>query len=211
MKHVEWWVRTQIRVFGCVAKQFAAFARVCASLETDGGRQKVLVCLRERIPLAGWPPPSQQQRSAGSSTQASRYMVSGTVTARCVRVFPRGALSCMPRTMQPGKHASVAGEAGIDECRTILAEMSKLKAGTTLGKSNEIEDGPQTPEFKTNEIEYIDGTTPGMDEIVEMDIENHTLDPVLLKARDLAGSEMVHVSIHTELCFCMYVPLVTGC
>jgi hypothetical protein len=90
MKHVEGWVKIQIRTFGCVATQFAAFTRVCASLETDGGRQKVLVCLRERIPLAGWPPPSQQQCSAGSSTQASRYMVSGTVTARCVRVYLRG-------------------------------------------------------------------------------------------------------------------------
>jgi hypothetical protein len=105
MKHVEGWVRTQIRTYGCVATQFAAFARVCQSLETDGGRQKVLVCLRERIPLAGWPPPSQQ-RSAGSSTQASRYMVSGTVTARCVRVFPRGPChACHARCNQAGPPA----------------------------------------------------------------------------------------------------------
>jgi hypothetical protein len=99
--------------------------------------------------------------------------------------------------MQPGKPTSVAGEAGIDECRTIIAEMSKLKAGTTPGKSDEIEDGPQTPGSKAKEIEDIDGT-PGMDEIVEMDIENHALDPVVLKARDLASSELVHVSVHTD-------------
>ncbi len=81
MKHVETWEKAQVKIFGACASTFPAFARVINSLQTEAGRQKVLVCLRDRVPLSG------------------RLTGQGTHTA------------------------------GVEECRAVVAEMQKMKAG----------------------------------------------------------------------------------
>lgn len=155
MKHVEGWVRTQVRTFGSVATQFAAFARVCKTLVTEGGRQKVLLCLRERIPLSGKPD-------------------------------------------------SKSGDAGIDECRTIVAEMRKLKAGTAPGKEGaKHEQGDAVAEKPEQDGGDVEDAAEQAAAAMEIDIEEdlpppEVTDPVVVKARSLAASELCHVSVHTD-------------
>ncbi len=53
MKAVEVWEKQQIKAFGVVATSFPAFFRVMKMLRSDEGRQRVLICLKEKAPLAG--------------------------------------------------------------------------------------------------------------------------------------------------------------
>ena len=53
MKALETWQRQQIARFGRVASDFPAFKRVIAGLKSEGGRQKLLLCLSQRLPISG--------------------------------------------------------------------------------------------------------------------------------------------------------------
>ncbi len=52
-KQLEAWEKQQIAKFGKVAKDFAAFHRVVRCLQTEQGRQKLVLCLAQRLPISG--------------------------------------------------------------------------------------------------------------------------------------------------------------
>ena len=54
-KHLETWQKAQITRFGVVAQEFPAFHRVVRSLQTEQGRQKLMLCLNNNVPISGTP------------------------------------------------------------------------------------------------------------------------------------------------------------
>ena len=161
-KHLQTWEKSQLKTFGAVASKFPAFQRVVRSLTTEAGRQKLLTCVQDRIPLSGL----------------------------------------------QGK----TGGAGIEECRTVVAEMVKMLASAsaaaesaTAGSGREAgvvvveDDGGLSPRGGLSPTE----TKPtDKEEEEELSLENDLMekgadvDPVLVKARELATQELCHVAVH---------------
>ena len=52
-KALESWQKQQIGRFGRVASEFPAFKRVVSGLKSENGRQKLLLCLSQRLPISG--------------------------------------------------------------------------------------------------------------------------------------------------------------
>lgn len=52
-KQLETWEKQQVAKFGKVAKYFPAFQRVLRSLQSEAGRQKLMVCMSQRLPISG--------------------------------------------------------------------------------------------------------------------------------------------------------------
>ena len=53
MKNLENWHASQVKRFGKIATEFPAYKRVLASLKTEGGRQKLVICATQRLPISG--------------------------------------------------------------------------------------------------------------------------------------------------------------
>ena len=51
----ETWEKFQIKTFGNTATNFAGFKRLVNTLQSDAGRQKLLRCVQNRLPLSGRP------------------------------------------------------------------------------------------------------------------------------------------------------------
>jgi len=161
MKQLQAWEAAQIKTYGATASNFAAFARVVRSLQSDGGRQKILKCLQQRISL------------------------SGKVSENCAN-------------------------AGIEECRVVVQEMEKMKAGQAPGQGSASasaqeaacppggEGGPDAA-ASTSAADCPPDAKGGEGELdIDFVEEDQGVDPVLVKAKSLTDEELVHVSVHTE-------------
>jgi hypothetical protein len=145
-----------VKKYGIVATSFAAFNRVIDSLRTDAGRQKILLCLEQKINL----------------------------------------------------------DAGIPECKLVLDEMEKVKAGmdmrargvgttadvaTTAASPGGVDAdalnaaGPDALDLMNDDVDCDGGSAIGSGRAA-----TKIRDPIIARATELADKERVHVNIHTD-------------
>lgn len=148
---------------------------------------------------------------------------------KCADTFPAFARVCSMLISEQGRrlvnqclkdktplHGTGADSAGIEECRVIVAELKKMKAGAPAGapKSGEEaaeKDGGVTPSALAGQEGQDNAAEPsassaGDDAQVQQDLGLSLLegltkaepDPIMLRASTLLATEMLHVSTFTS-------------
>lgn len=150
MKMVEAFERKTLKEYGQVAESFPPLARILRMLVTEQGRQRCLVCAKDRVPLGG----------------------------------------------MPGNK----GAPGIEEVRTVLDELAKLKAapaGSGGVPPAEVGGGGMPP------AETEDGGLPrdGPEEVASSDEEvggagSAEADPLARRLQILSERELSHIAVH---------------
>jgi hypothetical protein len=154
-KSLQSWSSLTTKKSGVVATSFAAYNRVIDMLRTDGGRQKMLLCLEQKVSI----------------------------------------------------------EAGIPECKVVLDEMEKVKAGmdmrargltptadvaTTAASPGGV-DANGVFAGNTDALDLMDADGCGDSAIDSGRAATKIIDPAIARATELAEKERVHVNIHTDL------------
>ena len=151
-KTLELWERGTVKQYGVTAQNFKPFQRIVSTLGTSG-RQRILACIRDRLPLGG---------KAGTP-------------------------------------------AGIEECRAVIAELSKMKAGTDPSKPKESEgpvasqgrDTPTEGEGPDSQDAGEDGADYG-DLLLTGTAAAAKEDPVQKQLDMLVEKHLIHVALHSD-------------
>ena len=116
-------------------------------------------------------------------------------------------MTCVQERIPLSGPQSNPSRGGIEECKTVVAEMGKMLAGATEAERAAVGSGSELQVLALSVVAADGGvsptdTKPNKEEDEELSLENDLMeqgadvDPVLMKARELATQDLCHVAVH---------------
>ena len=145
LKTLESWEKQQVSKFGQVARDFPAFQRLIRSLQTENGRQKLCLCVSQRLPISG------TENSTAYGIEEARAVVmemqkmkAGADSTKHPAQLPEAAAGEALTDQQPASQPKAPGDTMEVDDGDLLLEEEETPVDPILLKAESLADAEAT-------------------------------------------------------------------